>query len=113
MDTKQAQRTPVPWEAIGCTVQTDTLFGNSRFVALTATPAERTETDEANALFIVRACNAHDDLLKACHALVEAFDQMTCFTAFRPLMQEALFEKWMAAYEAGCAARAKAEGYAQ
>jgi hypothetical protein len=30
------------------------------------------EDEEANAQFIVRACNAHDDLVEACKAMVHA-----------------------------------------
>jgi hypothetical protein len=33
-----------------------------------------TEQDGANAEFIVRACNAHDELLAACEALISQYD---------------------------------------
>ncbi len=38
-------------------------------------PIDINGTHEANAEFIVRACNAHDDLLVACKAMVQAAQQ--------------------------------------
>ena len=62
-NTKQAQRTPGPWQYV---------IGQSGTRGLICTTTGETVVNihapaqiEANAAFIVRACNAHDDLLAA------------------------------------------------
>lgn len=80
-ETKQATHTPVPWH-----IEED---GDALWIhdALNATIAdvppsmvmmdggdyELTDEDRANAEFIVRACNAHDDLLAACEQALAYF----------------------------------------
>lgn len=65
------QHTPTPWNHSNGTVVFD---GNDRKVAATyANKGYGIEIDEAqsNAAFIVRACNAHDELVAALRACVE------------------------------------------
>jgi hypothetical protein len=61
-----AKRTPEPWkrsERIGYTIR---ITARGRGIAFIDTPSIALDhEDEANAEFIVRACNAHDDLLAA------------------------------------------------
>jgi hypothetical protein len=68
------ERTPGPWktmpvERIGELERISIVTDAKMVVAdvLLYDPADR-EEDTANAAYIVRACNAHDDLLAACEA---------------------------------------------
>lgn len=63
-----SKHTPTPWTAEGKSIWRDTPL---QFVAITTT-TRGDEVDEANAAFIVRACNARDDLLEACKAVMDA-----------------------------------------
>lgn len=56
---------------------------------------------EANASFIIRACNAHEELVEACKAAKESFEQ---------LIKINRIPENMAGYRLVCAALAKAEG---
>ncbi len=62
--TKQAQRTPGPWQRTG-----DKVFipiPNERLLIADC-------NQSANAAFIVKACNAHDDLLEALRLLAGGY----------------------------------------
>lgn len=73
MTTQKAQHTPTPWKVNGkggylIYVGGD-LTARRKFVAQAYDPEAQdklTNVAKANAEFIVRACNAHDDLLAAC-----------------------------------------------
>lgn len=70
--------TPGPWDTVGAT----RIWGTNAAVCIVAEPECNTSNDfhevrfgskrwreaMSNAEFIVRACNAHDDLLEACKA---------------------------------------------
>lgn len=68
-----AEHTPTPWKASGngihkgirCVATTDYIDRRS---------GEEFKEACANAEFIVRACNAHDDLLAACEAICGVFE---------------------------------------
>jgi hypothetical protein len=66
------EHTPTPWavEDTGCGIEI--VSGN--FVVAEILPADGkdpTDQDRANAAFIVRACNAHDELVRALEAIAE------------------------------------------
>lgn len=60
-----SKHTPTPWHVVANLVQgARKPSGDSRTVAMVGSGAE----DDANAEFIVLACNSHADLLAACEA---------------------------------------------
>ena len=63
MTTEQATRTPGPWKTEGAQVLSDQCLYPVA-ICEGGTPDE----GEANAAFIVRACNAHDDQVAALEA---------------------------------------------
>jgi len=48
------------------------------------------ENAKANAAFIVRACNAHDDLMEACHQMWAALDERILNASKGASVKEAL-----------------------
>lgn len=67
-----SKHTQGPWQAIG-----DEVYGGGRRGPLVAcgTAVDTTrEEDEANAAFIARACNCHEELLEALKEMTMAFD---------------------------------------
>lgn len=62
-------RTPSPWKIDDCD------FGNivagTRFIARLGDEFDLDDQAEADAAFVVRACNAHDDLLAAAEEALE------------------------------------------
>ena len=75
------KHTPVPWHVIRCDNGDYTIsYSDTELRSHIATCHEQTlcpehGSIEANAAFIVRACNSHTALLEACKALVEADDR--------------------------------------
>ncbi len=79
----EAKHTPGPWKA----EQVDVLGNDpTRWAVLSdggwvvasienGIPGESLETEAANAAYIVRACNAHEDLLAALEAMVDCQDE--------------------------------------
>ena len=67
------KHTPGPWKREGYLIIVDRKTRRRcAAIASICTTATMIEKDwEANAEFIVRACNSHDDLLEACKALSE------------------------------------------
>lgn len=63
----EREHTPTPWKASG-----NAVFRDGHCLAMTGTDIWMPEVEEANAAFIVRACNAHDDLVAALEAVAEA-----------------------------------------
>jgi hypothetical protein len=82
------QHTPTPWRAAdsdehGYSVEADELYGVLSWQGIAGADGEivalaleeggfSTPTMDANISFIVRACNAHDQLVAACRAYVAA-----------------------------------------
>lgn len=67
--TKQSH-TPTPWHT-----QRGEIVGNGDLVASTVFHGQELNAlDEANAAFIVRACNAHDELVDMAELLVRTLD---------------------------------------
>lgn len=72
---------PLPWTHSGIHIASlslgrDVLVASARYSSATFDEAR------ANAEFIVRACNAHDDLLAACKKVVEHFGDPACGALF-------------------------------
>ncbi len=90
---------PLPWSVDGAGRQAMIRAADLRIVALRhqATADEH----QANAAFIVRAVNAHDELVKA---LTWAMEQIPGYTKRIPKQNE----DWCDAYDAAKAALAKA-----
>jgi len=63
------ERTEGPWETSAGGTSIHSTNRGSDFIAAVNT-GFRVERARANAAFIVRACNSHDDLLAACQAAV-------------------------------------------
>jgi hypothetical protein len=80
-----AKHTPTPWLIEGGCVYAPNLEGTNRFSLIVhggwqTAGVYRTDADElqANAAFIVRACNSHDALVEALRALLNHADRETC-----------------------------------
>lgn len=69
-ETKQGHA-PTPWKASGKIIKGNTCRDSSKVTIARVDSRGKfvPGCDEANAEFIVRACNAHDDLLEALKAL--------------------------------------------
>ncbi len=67
----EATRTPGPWEAKRLLEPQWVVETKNTFICLTLGG-----NDRANAAFIVRAVNAHDELLEACEAMLHRFDHI-------------------------------------
>lgn len=69
-----SKHTPLPWRRRGDEIAIDTgKIGGRKQIAKMIPgfgPKGLSPTSKANAEFIVRACNAYDDLLAACKSLV-------------------------------------------
>lgn len=74
---KQAQRTPGPWH-LGLKQAEQIIYDSHGWAICNCTVYHGHESAEpkANAAFIVRACNSHDDLLAAIKAVI-ALDSCT------------------------------------
>lgn len=70
MNTKQTAHTPTPWEACGNLVRTARTDVDPSGLLVCDCPANVGNRIE-DAAFIVRACNAHDDLVAALRAVDE------------------------------------------
>ena len=74
----EEQRTPGPWiigEQSGAILAKNAPpYGNAKFIAETVN--RKTALGRANAAFIVKACNAHDELVAACEALLHDYKGM-------------------------------------
>ncbi len=78
---KTVGHTPTPWRLEGdCVVSGDdtdyTLVADCERDPVWS-PLLGVEETEANAQFIVRACNSHDDLLEACQAVSTSLGEFT------------------------------------
>jgi hypothetical protein len=83
-----SQHTPTPWTAtfpITAAGKRDAwvISGGRRSIALMPDTADM-QNDEANAAFIVRACNSHDALVKALEKLSDALDELQSCTNPKP-----------------------------
>ena len=63
----RGQHTPTPWR-VDRRAATRVIAGDDETMASTAASSTSRDSWEANATFIVRAVNAHDDLVKALQA---------------------------------------------
>lgn len=68
----EEQHTPLPWMQDHFLIRTVGQFPNSTHVAHTGGVGGTREKMLANAEFIVRACNSHEQLLEACKAALKA-----------------------------------------
>ena len=71
------EHTPTPWKVVhtsnpGLCIKTEHLPGY--FIVIRPCSRHHIDHAEANAAFIVRACNAHEKLVKALSDLVEGID---------------------------------------
>ena len=77
-DTQQSH-TPTPWAVEGWLIVKDK--GVRYSIADVMTTANLNDSEkEANAAFIVRACNSHDDLVAAAELLLQQYDSSGDFT---------------------------------
>ena len=100
IETTHSTHTPVPWISDGGIRVQGNSEGHRHAIALICPPPPyltSTMYAQANARFIVRACNAHDELLAACEATANLIEPIG-----RPDVQEA--------HDMARAAIAKAEG---
>jgi len=67
------KHTPTPWLVNVWTTGRRTIETDNRLVIAEIHQTHKDKERTANAEFIVRACNCHDELLEACQYLVDAF----------------------------------------
>lgn len=101
----ETKHTPLPWRlyegddyiSVGTTDPSDPLILDT--IGQRSNDPDRPEDEQvANAEFIVRAVNSHDDLLAVCRAVLDRHSY------------QGTGEPWPALFEAARAAVAKAEG---
>lgn len=101
----ETKHTPTPWRADYSGPASRAVEGpGGELIALGAMQSEDGDTDEANVAFIVRACNAHDALVKALANL----DAAAC--NLEPSPARAIENTFARAVKAARAAIAKARG---
>jgi len=92
------KHTPIPWDWTGATIHTksgvdDPALRIARVFDESHTDAVKNhEEANANAAFIVQACNAHDELLAACEDFVyaiEGYEKRTGIIQFHPSVDKA------------------------
>ena len=88
METKTMNHTPIPWaldeyllkESIAVINPKENTLKYSCIASVHKTARAKDEA-EANAAFIVTACNAHDDLIEACKMAYEKHGHQYLFDA--------------------------------
>jgi hypothetical protein len=84
--------TPTPWETFSTRSNGEVCIYDKRKphqLVASAIQSDREYTAADNAAFIVRACNAHDDLLAACKA---AFNSLAAFLDYAPDVAHKCYE---------------------
>lgn len=79
------KHTATPWEILE-DIDSTSIMKDGFFVALCAGYVHgQRDTDKANAAFIVRACNAHDDLVKSATTFNEIMEPFTSLPPFEAM----------------------------
>lgn len=72
---EQRAHTPTPWTRKGSHIYFQAHPGGYRFDLAEVFRDVGSQTAEANSAFIIRACNAHDGLVKALKDMLEPYDE--------------------------------------